>query len=251
MVNAHVVGDGQHRVIALNGWFSDRTGYDGMWPYLDGDTFSYAFMDYRGYGESIGIPGEYTLSEVAEDVLTLADELDWSSFSLLGHSMGGVFIQQVLANAPDRVRALVAICAVPASGAPFDNDAWALFASAPDNVANRRAIIDLVTGNRLATGWLDAMAARSVATSDRHAFARYLPEWAKADLVERIAGSALQVKVIAGEHDPALPAELMRTTWLQHYPNAELEVMPNVGHYPMDETPIALLTSIETFLRNA
>ena len=32
------------------------------------------------------------------------------------------------------------------------------------------------------------------------------------------------------------------------FPDAELEVLPNAGHYPMFETPVALATSIEEFL---
>lgn len=57
------------------------------------------------------------------------------------------------------------------------------------------------------------------------------------------------MKVIVGEHDLALTAEVMRATWLSHYPNAELEEIPNSGHYPMYETPLALAASVETFLR--
>ena len=40
----------------------------------------------------------------------------------------------------------------------------------------------------------------------------------------------------------------MQQTYLRWYPNAELQVMGNAGHYPMDETPVALVTSIEEFL---
>jgi pimeloyl-ACP methyl ester carboxylesterase len=56
------------------------------------------------------------------------------------------------------------------------------------------------------------------------------------------------VKVIVGEHDPALGAELMRQTWLRYYPNADLTIMANAGHYPMFETPVALATVIEEHL---
>ncbi len=38
-------------------------------------------------------------------------------------------------------------------------------------------------------------------------------------------------------------------TWMSHYPNAELTVLPNAGHYPMFETPVALVTTIEQHLR--
>ena len=62
-------------------------------------------------------------------------------------------------------------------------------------------------------------------------------------------GKTLPVLVVAGENDPALGPETCKATWLQHYPNARLEVMSNAGHYPMDETPVALATVVEKFLR--
>lgn len=61
-------------------------------------------------------------------------------------------------------------------------------------------------------------------------------------------GNPVRVLVIVGEHDAALSAGLMRATWLACYPNATLGVMPNAGHYPVDETPVALATSVERFL---
>ena len=57
------------------------------------------------------------------------------------------------------------------------------------------------------------------------------------------------VKVIVGAHDQSLTADFMTATYLAWYPNAELEVMANAGHYPMSEAPVALVTSIEAFLR--
>lgn len=244
------VGSGPHRVIALHGWFGDHRTYESIWPHLDGATFSYVFMDNRGYGRAMDQSGEFTMSEVAADALALADTLGWERFSLVGHSMGGMAVQRVLADAPDRVRSLVGINPVPASGVPFDEDSWALFSGAPDEPGNRRAIIDFTTGNRLTGTWLDRMVARSRERSTVEAFRAYLQEWAKSDFHDRIKGAALPVKVIVGEHDPALSADVMRQTWLQWYPNAELEELSNAGHYPMDETPVALATSIERFLES-
>ena len=56
------------------------------------------------------------------------------------------------------------------------------------------------------------------------------------------------VKVIVGEHDPDLNPAAMTATYLAWYPNASLEVMANAGHYPMNETPVALATSLQAFL---
>ncbi len=250
MANYHRVGDGEHKVIALHGWLGDRTAFAPLWPHLDGAAFGYAFMDYRGYGGAKDVAGSYTMAEIAADVLALADGLGWERFSLIGHSMGGKAIQQVLADAPGRVRALVGIAPVPASGVPFDEQARGLFYGAVDEPANRRAIVDFTTGNRLTGVWLDAMAANSVRVSARAAVAGYLDAWAQGDFHERISGNPVPVQVLVGEHDPALSAAVMRQTWLAWYPNARLETLANAGHYPADEIPIALATAIESFLRD-
>jgi pimeloyl-ACP methyl ester carboxylesterase len=254
MVNSHhVVGAGPRRVIALHGWFGSARGGGPMIDHLDRDTFSWAFMDYRGYGADRGVPGEYTIAEIAEDARTLADELGWSTFSLVGHAMGGIAIQRVAADVPERVERLVGISPVPASGYPFDAASWALFDGAADDPGKRRAIIDFTSGNRLTATWLDQMVRYSLETSDRDAFAAYLLAWGRTDLHRDIDGNPalgdLPVHVIVGAHDPVLNADLMNDTWLKWYPRAELETIAGAGQYPMFETPVWLATSVESFLR--
>ena len=244
-----ILGQGAHRVLCLNGWFGHAGDWGPWTDSLDTKGFTYAFMDYRGYGRRRGSGGDYSMAEIAADALAAADELGWEDFSLIGHSMGGMAVQQVLAETPERVRALVGVCPVPASGVPFDEAGWGLFSSAAQDASARRAIIDLTTGNRLTGTWLDAMVQSSLAHSDREAFAAYLEAWARTSLAERIQGLDLPVLVIAGEHDPALGMDTCRATWLQHYPQATLQCMGNAGHYPMNETPVALASAIEAFLR--
>ncbi len=246
---AQIIGSGPHKVICLNGWFGHARGWGPLLHSLDQQHFSYAFMDYRGYGARRGSGGPYTMAQIAQDALALADHLGWQRFSLIGHSMGGSAIQHVLADAPDRVQALVGISPVPAGGMPLDEAGAAFFGAAANDAGTRRAIIDLTTGNRLTGTWLDAMVKSSLAHSDVDAFAAYLTAWTQTAFVERIQGNPVPVLVIPGEHDPAVGAETCKATWLQHYPNARMEVMANAGHYAMDETPVALATAIEKFLR--
>ena len=165
--------------------------------------------------------------------------------------MGGLAIQQEMADAPARVQALVALTPVPATGVPFDDAGWAFFSSAAKDVGARRAIIDLTTGNKLTGTWLDQMVASSLENADEEAFAAYLTAWAKTNILERVQGSRVPVLVVAGQNDPALGPDTCKATWLQHYPQARLEVIANAGHYPMDETPVLLATLIERFLREA
>ncbi len=249
MANTHVlVGNGPRRVIALHGWFGSARGWGPMVDVLDTDAFTYAFMDYRGYGASKSLAGDFSMAEIAADTLALADHLGWDRFSLLGHSMGGMAIQRVLLEAPGRVERMVAVTPVPASGVPFDDATWGMFSSAAATPAVRKGIIDFSTGQRLSSHWLDLMTAHSLGNATEEAFAAYLLAWAKTDFAASLAGNPVAMKVIVGEHDPSLTADVVRATYMATYPNAELEVMSNAGHYPMDETPVALATSIERFL---
>ncbi|KAA9153262.1 alpha/beta hydrolase [Amycolatopsis acidicola] len=242
------VGTGGHVVLALHGWFGSANAWENLTPHLDGDQFSYVFFNCRGYGARRNVPGEYTIAEAAGDVLALADELGAERFSLVGHSMGGSIMQWVYADAPERVRALVGVSPVPASGVPFDEQTWQLFDSAAEDSASRKAIIDFTTGGRHPDAWLDGMVLHSEENSDKKAFAAYLRAWAKTDFHERIEGAEVPVKVIVGENDPALGEQAMLETFVRWYPKLDLEVMPDAGHYAADEVPVTLANTIEVFL---
>lgn len=249
MSSSHVtVGSGDHYVLALHGWFGSARGWGSLPDYLDGSAYTYVFMDLRGYGGRAGVAGAYTMEEAAADAVALADELGWDRFSLIGHSMGGKAVQHVLLSHPERVRRLVALTPVPANEVPFDDEGWGLFSGAAASPDNRFAIINLTTGSRLPAAFVSHVVRHSLDNSDVEAFGAYLQSWARSDFADRVQGNPAAVKVIVGEHDPALSAEVMRQTYLVSYPNAELEVFPNAGHYPMYETPAALAASIEEFL---
>ena len=82
----------------------------GMWapqmPYLL-DHFQVLRYDTRGHGASAAPAGDYTLEQLARDVLGLADALQFKNFAFCGLSMGGAIGQWLGLNAPDRVSSLV------------------------------------------------------------------------------------------------------------------------------------------------
>jgi pimeloyl-ACP methyl ester carboxylesterase len=220
-----------------------------MFPVLDTDTFTYAFMDYRGYGKSRSIPGKHTMGEISSDAIALADHLGWKRFHVVGHSMGGMAVQRVAVDARARVKSGVAVTPVPASGTQFEGELWELFSGAPDNDENRRRIVDHSVSGRLTPRWVDMIVRDSRETSTRDAYADYLVAFAKTDFSPEAGGLTTPFKVIVGEFDPALNPEFMRRTFLAWYPNAELEIIANSGHYPMQETPVYLATSMESFMK--
>ena len=96
-----------HPVIALHGWLDNAASFDVLGPKLQG--FDIVALDLAGQGHSDwrGQLGGYPIwSDIAE-ILDIADQLGWSSFSLLGHSRGAM-VSAILAGAfPERVRSLV------------------------------------------------------------------------------------------------------------------------------------------------
>ncbi|MFJ8076628.1 alpha/beta fold hydrolase [Streptomyces sp. NPDC096176] len=242
-------GSGPHGVLAVHGWFADRSDYDSLLPDIDGRTFTYALPDLRGYGEARDAQGAYTTSEGAADLLGLADRLGWETFSLVGHSMGGSVVQRVLAAAPERVRRIVGISPVPASGLELSPEQWELFTSAAKQPASRRVIIDFTTGSVRPDAWLDRMVERSLARSDAKAFRAWLDSWAGDDFHTEVAGATLPALAVAGALDPVITTDFLHETWLRHYAGAALVELPCAGHYAMDETPLQLIRTIEDFLR--
>lgn len=242
------VGHGACRVMALHGWFGGGDAWRGLADLIDVDRFTYVFPDYRGYGERRSHEGEFSIGEIARDVLALADALAWERFDLLGHSMGAKAAQKVLVLEPGRIGKLVALTPVPAGAIPFDAATWELFSGAAADLALRERIVAHSTGSRLSGVWVRKIAAASASGSTEAAFAAYLRAWALEDFAREVEGIDTPVKVILGEHDPSLTPELMRATFLRLFPNSSLELLGNAGHYPMDETPVALATSVESFL---
>jgi pimeloyl-ACP methyl ester carboxylesterase len=244
------VGSGEHHVLAVHGWFGSARGWGSLPEYIDGSAYTYVFMDLRGYGERKQDGGQYTMEEAAADALALADDLGWDRFSVVGHSMGAKAGHQMLLQAPGRIRRLIGLNAVPATAVPFDEAGWALFSGAAEHPANRAAIIDFTTGNKLTKVFINRVVQHSLDNSAVEAFAAYLPSWAQGDFSAqaKAADATVPVKLIVGVNDPAMSAEVMEQTWRVFFPDAELTILPDAGHYPMFESPVSLATSIEEFL---
>jgi len=245
------IGHGPRKVLAMSGWFGEAADWTVMANAFDPEVFTIVSFDYRGYGLSSHLCGEFTFEESASDAMRLADHLGWDRFSLIGHSMGGVAIQRLMLAAGARVEKMVAVTAVPACSARMDAQRLAMFESAVTDAAKREFIINFSTGSRLPATWVRQAARRSMESSTAAAFGAYLKQWATVDFSDLVQGNPTPVKVLIGEHDPTLNADLMQRTWLSWYPNSAMETLPNSGHYPMFEVPLALAATIPDFLRQS
>jgi pimeloyl-ACP methyl ester carboxylesterase len=240
-------GRGPRKVIVMNGWLGLSRHWQPMLEVMDPDRFEYAVFEYRGYGSRRFEAGLFQFEEAASDVLALADGLGWAAFSIVGHSMGGMAMQHVAMRARDRVERLLGIAPVSAAGSGMDAARRAFFESAVDDVAVRQQIFHLSTGQRLTPAWCGNMAVDSMENSDT-AMRAYLGGWAGQGFADQVAGLDVPVKVLVGEFDPGISIERARDTWLVQYPHAELEMVPQTGHYPMQELPVFVAARASAWL---
>ncbi|PCI31741.1 MAG: alpha/beta hydrolase [Alphaproteobacteria bacterium] len=243
-----VIGSGPEKVIILHGWWGDYTAYGSMLPFLDRDSFTYAFMDCRGYGKSREMTGHHSIDQIAADALALADHLGWDEFHTIGHSMGGMVVQKIMHKAVGRVKSAVAITPVPASGSSLDEDGRALFHGAATNDDNRIGILNFLTSSRLSKSWYNYVVRRSHETTSIEAFHDYMLAWTETDFVDEVKGNETPLLVLVGEYDQAITAEAMTHTLLEWFPNATFDIIQNSGHFPMLETPARLATLMENYL---
>ena len=93
----------------------------GMWEPQIGDWiqhFQVLRYDTRGHGASDAPAGEYSVEQLGNDVLALADALGLGKFAFCGLSMGGAIGQWLAANAPDRIKHLILANTGPRLGSP-------------------------------------------------------------------------------------------------------------------------------------
>ena len=119
-------------VLALHGWLDNAASFLPLLPLLPNPVVA---LDFAGHGLSDHRPAEAATHYVdhVRDVLAVADELGWSQFILLGHSMGAGVATLFAGCYPERVARLVLIEGIGPPSTPAADVAGTL----------RRAIDDM------------------------------------------------------------------------------------------------------------
>jgi pimeloyl-ACP methyl ester carboxylesterase len=93
-------------VLALHGWLDNSNSFHRLAPLLDGVRL--VAIDKAGHGESDHRSGftPYGIWEDVAEVYSIAQQLGWDKFSLLGHSRGGVISCLVAGTFPEQVESV-------------------------------------------------------------------------------------------------------------------------------------------------
>ena len=248
MIAYQLIGNGPAPVLVLHGWFGDHSIWQPSYALLDTARFTYAFVDYRGYGASREIAGAHTMDQMASDALEVADALGWQRFSVVGHSMGGMAAQRLAIKAPQRVAAVVGVTPVPACGAKLPPDVMAFFESAATNDQAAAGVVETSLGQRLTPALCQVILKLKHDTVDASVFKDYLKAFTQTDFSAEAARLTCPLLVLIGQHDGGVSEDMARAVYPSLYPHVVIDILPNAGHYPMVETPAYLVTVMERFL---
>ena len=234
-------------------------GGQGIWrdtlPALGQAGWHARAIDFPGYGAS---PGQPTLAAMVGAVADhVADLRRGAGVVLIGHSMGGMVAQELLATMPEataQISGLVLACTSAAFG-PDDGDWQARF------IAERLAPLDAGLGMAaMAAQVLAGMVspqARAGARDDAAAVMAGVAEAsyrvALASIVSfdrraELARIAVPTLMLAGEHDRTAPAALMQRM-SQRVAGAEYHCLSGAGHVAHVEQPAAFNAALLDFLQ--
>ena len=188
-------------------------------------------FDTRGHGASPVPPGPYTMSELAGDVLALADSLDVGRFALVGISLGGAIAQTLALEHPDRLTALVLCSTGPSFGEP---ETWR------ERAARVRAegtgFLVETTRDRWFTAELRESRPQVVrrvmamlAGTSPVGYAGCCDALASYDVTGRLGEISAPTRVVAGTEDPVSPPEVTRAL-AEAIPHADLVMIEGAAH---------------------
>jgi non-heme chloroperoxidase len=112
-------GDGPIAVLFMPGWAGSGSYFDEMVGHLDRSRLRAITFDIRGHGASSRTVNGYTLEQLADDVIAVADGAGADRFVLVGFSMSGKFVQYVSCAYSDRVLGRILVAGCPAAAIPL------------------------------------------------------------------------------------------------------------------------------------
>ncbi|MEI6384793.1 MAG: alpha/beta hydrolase [Betaproteobacteria bacterium] len=249
-----LIGSGKNHVVVLHGWFGDHGIWSPTYDFIDQDQFTYAFVDYRGYGASKHLSGAHSMDQISIDVIDLVTQLGWNEFSLVGHSMGGMAAQRVAIDVNKRkdltVKCVVGVTPVPATGVPLPPEIKAVFEAAAADNEMASNVIETSLGQRLKPQLTQYILKLKNTTVAADVFKDYFYAFSQTNFSDQSSQLKQPFLVLIGQYDQGVSEEMVRAVFPGLYPHAKLEVLPNCGHYPMVETPVYLMTVIEQFILN-
>jgi pimeloyl-ACP methyl ester carboxylesterase len=233
-------------LVLLHGYPLDHTIWDEVAPLLQ-KKFDLILPDLRGFGQSDLVESQYTIVDMAADIVALLDELGIENTYIAGHSMGGYVALAFASNYSKRALGLGLVSSQA-------------LADTPERKAGRYATADEImrTGVEPVAESMSpkltpdervqAFVRRLIAAQRPAGLANALKAMAERfDSSGMIPSLKIPVVVVHGAQDELIPVDRAReikAALAQVY----LAELPGTGHMPMMEKSQETAEALEKFL---
>jgi pimeloyl-ACP methyl ester carboxylesterase len=224
------------------------------------DNFDCLLYDMRGFGRSHVQPDlSYELTEYAEDLAVLLNQLNLERVYINAHSMGASIATLFLNRYPEKVEKAILTC----SGIfEYDEKAFAAFYKFGGLVVKFRPkwLGKIPLADRM---FMARFLHSPIPKSERQAF---LEDFINADyqaalgtiftsvskeqaelMPQEFAKLTVPTLLVAGEYDIIIPAELGKKAAALN-DKVKLTIVPNTAHFPMLEDAATYLATVRDFL---
>ena len=220
-------------LMLVHGFPLDSSSWNELIPYLK-DHFDLILPDLRGFGKSTTVEAPYTLSDIADDLAGLLDDLGVEKTALAGHSMGGYISLAFAKKYPQRVSGLGLIASQAAADAPEGKERR--YKTAAD-VAEKGVgvVVDARTPKLSADVRVQEFVRGVIERQSKQAVIGALKAMAeREDAMPILSSFNFPLVLIHGDADQLIPIERAKEIKSAN-PSATLLELKGAGHMPMME----------------
>lgn len=220
-------------LVLVHGFPLDSSSWNELIPYLK-DHFDLILPDLRGFGKSTTVEAPYTLSDMADDLAGLLDDLGVEKTALAGHSMGGYISLAFAKKYPQRVSGLGLIASQAAADAPEGKERR--YKTAAD-VAEKGVgvVVEAMTPKLSADVRVQEFVRGVIERQSKQAVIGALKAMAeREDAMPILSSFNFPLVLIHGDADQLIPIERAKEIKSAN-PSATLLELKGAGHMPMME----------------
>ena len=223
------------------------------------EHFEVLAWDLPGHGGNLGATQPFTVAELAQGVLDLIDTMltergeRGSPFYYAGDSVGGAVGLQLALDAPDRVKAIAAMC----TGAKISDSPMWEERAASVRVSGTPVMVEGPAQRWFAAGFLDREPAtgagllHALQDTDKESYAQVCEALADFDIRHRLGEISAPLLAVAGSEDTVTPVAALEQLALD-VTHGRLVVLDGVAHLAPAENPSAVARLlVEHFLQPA
>ncbi len=252
-------GAGPERVVFIHGFQASARIWRMIQEALPADRYTSIAINNRGAGGSDAPADEhdYSVEIFANDAFELVEQLGWTDFTLVGHSLGGATVAQFAVDHPGSLKGLVLLDpadpdgrALPAGtdlDALIDRQMAALRSSVAGGSSDDQVAGVGASGADVPADLLRALAA-DIRTAPEQRLRGSLRSMLTIRIGDRVKDLTMPVLLAGGDADALIPPKVMLATWAKLPPGSGLHFWHGIGHSPNLDCPGEVAALLRRFI---